>query len=190
LTHTSRALARGVAAGLFAGIPQVLVVQLVEELLGLPPAKADIGPRFVQRVAEQLGTRLHPVPKWGLAALFHFGYAASWGALYGLVDRWLRPPPAVAGAALGAVIWVAAFSPIGVGTQTGTERHPRRRHLGEHLLHWTAALTFSLTTAFTHQWLSSNSRLRPGAVARPEGQGEGEASRSRSPISEPALSLR
>jgi hypothetical protein len=192
LARTTDSIVRGVAAGLFAGIPQVLVVQVADKLLGLPREKADIGPRFVGRLAEQLGTRLRPAPRWGLAALFHFGYAAWWGALYGLVDRRLRPSPAVAGSALGGVIYLAAFSPWGAGTQTGTERRPGRRHLREHVLHWTAALTFGLTTAFTHKWLESRSPLPLG-----EGQGEGSLRRGEGsdqqasrPAPEPALSSR
>ncbi|HEY3108264.1 MAG TPA: hypothetical protein VGL23_05895, partial [Chloroflexota bacterium] len=126
MSETSAAITRGVAAGLFAGVPQVLIAQAIEKPLGLPSEKADIGPRFVKRVGEQLDEPLPPAAHWGLAALFHFGYAAGWGALYGLVDRLLRPPPAVAGPILGAVIYAAAFSPWGVGTQTGTEPDPER----------------------------------------------------------------
>src|SRR5438105_6889494 len=107
---TGVAIARGVAAGLFAGIPQVLIVQAVEKPLGLPADKADIGPRLVQRVAEQLGEPLASGPRWALAALFHFAYSAGWGALYGLVDRLLRPPPLVAGSLLGGVIYLVALS--------------------------------------------------------------------------------
>jgi hypothetical protein len=161
---TGRAMGRGVVAGLLAGIPQVLIVQAVERPLGLPPDKADIGPRFVQRVAERLGEPLAPAQKWGLAALFHFGYAAGWGALYAVVDRLLRPPGWLAGPALGAVIYAAAFSRWGAGTQSGAEPQPSRRDWHEDLLDWTAALSFSLSTALAYAW------LRPARAGRSAGR--------------------
>lgn len=160
-----RAIGRGVIAGLVAGIPQVLVVQVVEKVLGLPSEKADIGPRFVERLARKLGTRLDAVPTWSLAALFHFGYSAWWGALYGLVDRWLRPPPILAGPALGAIIYLAAFSRWGGATQTETETHPDRRPLRESILHLSAVLSFSLTCAYGCRLLRGTGDERRSANA-------------------------
>lgn len=164
---TSRAIIRGAAAGLAAGIPQVLVAQVTAKILRLPAAKADIGPRLVERLANNQGMSLHPVSRWGLAAVFHFGYSAWWGGLYGLTDRWLRPPPALAGSALGGVIYLAAFSRWGGGTQSGTEPQPDRRGRRIYLLQWTAALTFSLTTAFTYRWLRDVPGYGEAAVAAP-----------------------
>ena len=57
MSETSAAIKRGVAAGLFAGIPQVAVVQAIDKPLGLPSEKADIGPRLVERVAVAAGRR-------------------------------------------------------------------------------------------------------------------------------------
>jgi hypothetical protein len=159
--ETGAAIGRGVVAGLVAGVPQVLVVQIVEKPLGLPSDRADIGPRFVERLGEEvIGRAPSPATKWALAALFHFGYAAGWGALYGLVDRMLRPPPALAGALMGGAIFLAAFSRWGAGTRTRTEPHPDWRPWREYLLEWTAALTFSLTTAFTCARLRGAERRR------------------------------
>ena len=148
------AVRRGVVAGLLAGVPQVLAAQAVEKALALSPERADIGPRFVERLANQLGTSLPPAARWLLSAVFHFGYSAWWGGLYGLLDSQLKPSPGPGGLVLGAVIWTAAFSPIGGGTKTGTERHPRRRGVREHALHLTAAFSFSLTTAYACEWLA------------------------------------
>ena len=67
-------LVNGAAAGLAAGIPQVLLTQAEARLLGLPGSQADIGPRFVQRVAEHLDTRPRRRERWLLAGGFHFGY--------------------------------------------------------------------------------------------------------------------
>jgi len=169
MTGTFAAIARGVGAGLVAGGPQVAIAQIAEKALGLPPDRADIGPRFVERLAQHLGESLPPSAHWGLAALFHFGYAAGWGALYGLVDARLRPPPAVMGPLLGGVIYLLAFSRWGAGTRTGTEPHPDRRSWRQDALHWTAALSFSLTTALVYGWLAGRDRGRPrptGAAGR------------------------
>jgi hypothetical protein len=170
LDSLRRAVVRGVVAGLAAGVPQVGVTQVAEKLLGLPPSKADIGPRFVERLANRVGTSLAPAPRWGLAALFHFGYSAWWGGLYGLVDRWLRPPPAAAASALAGMIYLAAFSRWGGGTQTGAEPHPERRGFREGMLHWIAPLTFAFTAVYVHRWLaeldagSATPALEPIAV--------------------------
>jgi hypothetical protein len=165
------AVVRGVVAGLVAGVPQVAIVQVAEKPLGLPANRADIGPRFVERIADHLGESLPPAAHWGLAALFHFAYSAGWGAFYGLVDALVRPPPAVAAPLLGGLIYTLAFSRWGAGTQTGTEPHPDRRHWRQDVLHWTAALSFSVTTALTYAWLcrraGGGADARPAAVAHP-----------------------
>ena len=57
----------GAAAGMLAGIPQVLVTQAQVRVLGLPDGHADIGPRFVQRVAEDLGESPSRPLRWTMA---------------------------------------------------------------------------------------------------------------------------
>jgi len=141
-------VAAGVAAGLVAGIPQVLLTQAEARVLGLPGRQADIGPRFVQRLADHLEVRPHRSQRWLLAGGFHFGYAAAWGTVYALLQRWRPAQPHVGGPLLAALIYGLAFSPWGAATQTGTERPVERRPLRETLLHWTAALSFSLTLAY------------------------------------------
>src|SRR5699024_2379831 len=133
---TRGSIARGVVAGLVAGVPQVLLVQIAEKPLGLPPDEADIGPRFVERAAERVDQPLDPPAHWALATLFHFGYAAGWGALYGFAERFVRPPPLVGAPALAAAIYALAFSPIGAGTRTRTVPPPERRSWRHEALHW------------------------------------------------------
>jgi hypothetical protein len=150
---------RGIVAGLIAGIPQVLVTQIETAAFGLPREQADIGPRFVRRLAQRvMGESLSEPAHWLLATLFHFGYAAQWGVLYALLQEWRQTPPLMGGPMLASLIYTLAFSPWGAATQTGTERPPERRSNRETLLHWTAALSFSLTTAYVYTW------LRPGAA--------------------------
>jgi hypothetical protein len=138
----------------------VLFTQAAERLLGLPPGKADIGPRFVKRLTEHLETPAHPVVHWLLAGIFHFAYAACWGALYGFVQERRRTPAAVGGPVLGAIIYSLAFSRAGAATQTGSELHPDRRPRREFAIHWTPALTFSMFTAYGYEWLRKRATTR------------------------------
>ncbi len=146
---------RGVTAGWIAGIPQVLVAQVVGHVLGLRE-RADIGPRFVKRAAELSGRPLSPPMHWLLGAVFHFEYAASWGMGYALAVEPLgarRVPPLLSGGLLGAVIYALAFSPLGAATRTGTERPPERRSGAETLVHCAAAWSFALTLSYAYRWL-------------------------------------
>ena len=148
---------KGVLAGLIAGIPQVLVTQVETTIFDLPREQADIGPRFAQRLAEHLGTSLSSPMRWLLGGVFHFGYAAQWGAVYTLLREGGKAPPLVGAPMLAALIYALAFSPWGAATQTGTERPPERRRTRETLLHWTAALSFSLTLGYSYEWLRDRS---------------------------------
>src|SRR5262249_29053777 len=113
--------------------------------------------RFVQRLAQHAGSSLSPPLQWLLGAVFHFAYAAQWGAVYSLIHE-SRPMPAlVGGPLLAAIIYGMAFSPWGAAPQTRPHRPPERRRTRETLLHWTAALSFSLTAAFTYRWLRERS---------------------------------
>ena len=96
---------RGVSAGLAAGIPQVLLTQLEAWLLPMPRHYADIGPRFVWRLSEHVDADLKNEHHWLLAGAFHFGYAATWGAVYSLLQRWRPAQPHVGGPLLAALIY-------------------------------------------------------------------------------------
>ncbi len=147
------AIVRGIVAGLVAGIPQVLLVQVETRLLGLPDQHADIGPRFVQQLGRRLGSDPSQPMQWTFAAIFHFAYATWWGTVYAVFEEWRPAKPHVAGPLLGSLIYALAFSPWGGATQTGTVRSTEERPLQESLVHWTAALSFSLTTAYVYEWL-------------------------------------
>lgn len=141
----------GVIAGLLAGIPQVVLTQLEAWLLPTTPRhSADIGPRFVKRLSEHFDADLERGHHWLLAGGFHFAYAAWWGAFYAMLQRWRPAQPHVGGPLLAALIYTMAFSPWGAATATGTERDPSERPTRETLLHWTAALSFSLSLAYLY----------------------------------------
>lgn len=141
----------GIVAGLVAGIPQVALTQLEAWLLPEAPREsADIGPRFVQRLARRTDADLKREHHWLLAGAFHFGYAGWWGLLYALLQRWRPAQPHVGGPLLAALIYALAFSPWGAATQTGTEAPVETRPTRATLMHWTAALSFSLSLAYLY----------------------------------------
>jgi hypothetical protein len=145
----------GSAAGLFAGIPQVLAAQAVGGLAG-DRSQADVGPRFVQRAAWLFRRSPSRPQRWSLATLFHFGYAAGWGAAYGPVVGAAgaeRVPPLLAGGLLGTFIYGVAFSRFGAGTRTFTERHPDRRNEREWAVLLTSAFSYALVLAYSYRWL-------------------------------------
>lgn len=166
------AVLTGVVAGLIAGVPQVLLTQL-EAVLVPSSARhsADIGPRFVQRLGERLDADLEHEQHWLLAAAFHFGYAAWWGCFYAVLQRWRPAQPHVGGPLLAALIYTLAFSPWGAATQTGTEQPVQKRPTRETLLHWTAALSFSLPLAYLYDFMQrprSTTRQTVAALAHPQ----------------------
>ena len=118
--------------------------------------RADIAPRLVQNTAKQFGGSLSRPTRWLLATIFHFGYAAGWGAAYAVAheaSEMRRVPAWLSGGVLGALIYAAAFSRLGGGTMVGAERHPDRREGRELAIQWTSALSFSLTLAYGYRWL-------------------------------------
>ncbi len=150
----ARRVALGAAAGIFAGVPQVLAAQLVGGLVG-SRGKADIGPRFVQRASEKAGESLSRPARWSLAGLFHFAYSAGWGAAYAAAIESTgahRVPPLLTGGPLGALIYALAFSRLGAATLTGTERHPDRRGERDWAVELTSAFSFALILAYCYRW--------------------------------------
>ena len=162
-----RAGATGAVAGIVAGTVQVALGK-AEDVLLLPPGEdANIAPRFVQRLAERLGTSLPHPARWILGTLFHYGYSAAWGVLYALLMAFLpprrRPPPLLGGAALGGLLWALAFSPGGAAVRSGTESSPRHRPWYKDALTWSVALAYGLVTAV----LVGGALERPPAPGRP-----------------------
>jgi hypothetical protein len=73
------------------------------------------------------GSPSHPLLDWIGGTLFHYGYGVGWGVAYGIVRRGTGLPTLALGGLFAGLIYLFAFSQIGVGTQTGTERPPDRR---------------------------------------------------------------
>ena len=145
-----RPLERGIEAGLVASVPQVLLAKTEERLLLRRGEDADIGPRFIERLARRGRWRLREDTKWLAASAFHFGYATFLGAVYALAYRRWRPHPLLGGAALGALIYAITFPHWGGAVLSGTEPPPHRRSWRQELVLVTAALTFGLGTALLY----------------------------------------
>ena len=141
---------RGVEAGLLASVPQVLLPKVEERLLLPPGEDANIGPRFIERLADLHGRDLREDTKWLAASAFHFGYAAVWGALYALASRRWRLHPLAGGTALSVLIYAITFPHWGGAVLSGTEPPPHARTWQRELVLATAALTFGLGTALLY----------------------------------------
>jgi hypothetical protein len=149
-----RHVALGIAAGCFAGVPQVLAAQLVGKLVG-SRGRADVGPRLVHRASQWAGRPLSRPAHWSLAGVLHFAYAAGWGAAYAATIETAgahRVPSVITGGTLGALIYAIAFSRLGLTTLTGAERHPDRRGEHEWAVQLTSAFSFALVLTYTYRW--------------------------------------
>lgn len=161
MDSTTISALRGSAAGLAAGVVQV-AVGAAESALFLPPHEdANIAPRLMDRLAKDMGKDLSLEAEWALGTAFHFGYAAGWGALYGLVDEKLEPHPLLGGAALGALIYAITFPRWGGAVQADVERPPEVRTRRMTFVAASVAMTFGIATAYANQALKARSAPVP-----------------------------
>jgi hypothetical protein len=137
----------GALAGTLAATVQVAVGWLLDRWLLPRGHDNNIAPRLVNRTLRRTRHRTNAVREWVLGTLFHYGYGLGWGALFGILRRRSRLPNPVLGGLLGSAIYALAFSEVGVGTATGTERHPRRRPWQKQVSLVTVALTYAFSLA-------------------------------------------
>jgi hypothetical protein len=148
-----RQILRGVAAGVGASIIQVIIGRAEEKLLPLPDHEdANIAPRFVDRLAEKAGIETSSTHNWALGTLFHFGYAAFWGAGYALVVQDRKVPPLLGGTLLGGLIYSLAFTRWGVAVQSKAERPPEKRTTRMSIVAWSVALSYGVATGLLYHW--------------------------------------
>lgn len=154
-------LLRGSTAGMAGSLVQA-AVGAGESALFLPEHEdANIAPRLMDRLARDLGEELPLSAEWVLGTIFHFGYGATWGMLYALLDEELDVHPAAGGSVMGAIIYAITFPRWGGAVQTQVERTPGRRTRRMTFVAASVALAFGLTTAYTAHALRLRSRERP-----------------------------
>ncbi len=117
----------GALAGLIAATMQSAVGWVIQRAFLPPGYDNNIAPRLVNRALRQLGQPSHPAVDWIGGVLFHYVYGIGWGALFGLARRAAPLPPPALGTVVAGLIYLLAFSRVGVGTRTGAEQHPDRR---------------------------------------------------------------
>ena len=137
----------GATAGLIASVIQVLIGLLLDKCLLPPRQHNNIAPRLIKRLFQKQGRPPHPLRDWILGTLFHLAYGISWGCAFGLARRWLPIPSPLLGGAVGLLIYIVAFSQIGVGTRTQTERPPQHRGWRKQFSLVAVAGAFAITVA-------------------------------------------
>ncbi len=146
-TYTEAA-ARGAVAGVLGSVVQVGVGLALDRFLLPPKQHNNIAPRLVKRLAQWTGRRGSAPRDWSLGTLFHLGYGAGWGALLGLGRHSTGAGPLSLGGVGGTLVYLAAFSPGGVGTLTRTEPPPRARGWRKQASLVAVSSAFALSTAF------------------------------------------
>jgi hypothetical protein len=143
----AKSAARGAVAGVMGSIVQTGVGLACDKFLLPPKQHNNIAPRLIKRLAQWTGRRGSAPRDWSLGTLFHLGYGAGWGALLGLARQLTGAGPLPLGGLGGALVYLAAFSPKGVGTLTLTEPPPRARGWRKQASLIAVSSAFALVTA-------------------------------------------
>ena len=141
---------RGAESGIIAGVPQVLIPKIEERLLLRSNESADLGPRFIEALARRAEKPLPEDVKWIAASGFHFGYAALWGTLYGLIQERVHLRPWIGGLALAGFLHLITFPRWGGAVLTGAEKEPGERPWRMEIVLASAPLIFGLATALLY----------------------------------------
>ena len=118
--------------------------------------------------------KAHPAIDWVLGVLFHIGYGMGWGVLYAFARRNVPVARLALAAGFGGVIYLIAFSPLGIGTHTRTEQHPSRRHPAKQLDLLVIPFAFALPLALCYdsieRWLRRSGADEPADALAEAGQ--------------------
>lgn len=141
-----------VVKGLLAGLAGSLTIRLAMEVAapaGPPEVEAAGEPANVA-LAAKAGTCLFEkeMPEserraWGEAV--HWGYGATWGALYGIIQSSLRVPGWLHGLLFGTVVWVVG--PRFLLPAMKLEPLPRTETVRDTLMGWGFHAVYGLTVA-------------------------------------------
>lgn len=137
-------VAAGAAAGLAASVVQVVVGKTEQWLFLSSGETPDFAPRLVDRMFQRVYGQASAPIKWTLGTVFHLGYGALWGAVFGAVQRRLGLHPLLTGAGLGLLIYGITFPRWGAAVRLGVERPPRRRTRRMTAVAASVAMTYGL----------------------------------------------
>jgi hypothetical protein len=167
-TPSRRSLAesvrRGFLAGALASIVQAAVGHLIDRAYLPRGHDNNMAPRLVERSFQHLGRPPRPVRDWLLGSVFHQAYGAGWGSVQSVTADWLGVPAPLLTLPLGAMIYAVAFSRPGIGTLTGTEHRPDRRHPRKQ---WSLVAVSLIHPLAAGVALYLVDRFRPAPGARP-----------------------
>jgi hypothetical protein len=179
---TSEILWRGALAGAAASVPQAMIGK-IEEIIFLPAGEdSNIAPRLFDRLGRMAGENPSRAQEWILGTLFHVGYGAGWGALYGFAAERFSARPVIGGTVLGAVIYGITFPRWGGAVRTGTERPPGRRSPQMTAVAWSVAVGFGIATGVIYDVLARRAdrpRAEPMAFKWEAGTGDNGAGAAR-----------
>jgi hypothetical protein len=142
---------RGAAAGVAGTLVQTMLGKAEERALLPPWEDSNIAPRFMNRLARDVGLTLPASAEWVLGTAFHLGYGVTWGALYAAARERLHPHPVAGGLALGALIYGITFPRWGGAVQTQTERPPEHRTRAMEFVAASVTLGYGLATALAYE---------------------------------------
>lgn len=118
------AASTGAIAGLGGTAVQTAVGLAFDKLLLPKGQDSNIAPRLMNRLFRITGHGRDRARDWTVGMLFHTAYGAGVGVAYGLARRATGMPPALLAPAFAGLIYLSAFSRVGGGTLTLTERPP------------------------------------------------------------------
>jgi len=152
-------VAKGAMAGLVGGLAIVCLIRRAQEVAPSAPGLAqelqreEPNAQIARRLARSIfGVELGEAEDEAWGQVFHWGYSALWGVLYGLVQSSLRLPWWLHGALLGAAVWASGhlvLLPRMKLLPPPEDRPPRELGIG-----WAMYTVYGLTTPGAFRLLS------------------------------------
>jgi uncharacterized membrane protein YagU involved in acid resistance len=154
----------GAVSGLVATVPMTITMLVIQRLLPLRQ-QSTLEPRrisddMLRKSGVDDGLSERSKERFSIAA--HFGYGATTGLLYALLERLLPYRPALRGPLYGLFVWAASY--VGWLPAAGTLPPPQRRPAGRNILLIVAHLVWGLVLQLIDEVLFVRrvSRNKPG----------------------------
>jgi uncharacterized membrane protein YagU involved in acid resistance len=143
----------GAVAGLIATVPMTVTMLLIQRMLPrrqrstLEPKR--ISDDMLRKTGVEDEISESAKEKFSMAA--HFGYGATTGMLYAIIERLLAGRPPLRGPLYGLAVWAASY--VGWLPAARTLPPPHRRPAGRNLLLIVAHLVWGIVLQFTDSTL-------------------------------------